>query len=315
LEQVTLQINLSPGDIRYAHLTVPHLVRMHPFLEKRMLVVDLCRPQKTKIFAPDKKIPQHVFEERVEKLLEIVDQLKREIHFEQIFFLRPDLPEIKQLSRKYLNGLYQTTHAAGGTANMSYWAAMDLPSTRYVLHYDGDMLVHAHEGKNWVEKALEVLNRYPNHIIAVPRTAAPVMSHPEIISLHQGRPFQDHGDYWTDDWFSTRHFLMDREKLSKYLPLVRGRVKLELLARKWLKRTFPIDPEILLFKSVGGKGGRRMILKDQDVFMVHPAEKGDRFIDLLPSTIASMEKGVIPQGQQGQENFQIEAWERLLNEA
>ncbi|MCB9283013.1 MAG: hypothetical protein H6563_02980 [Lewinellaceae bacterium] len=51
---VTLQISLSPGDIRYAHLTVPHLLRMHPYLEKRMLVVD-CRPQKTKIFDPDKK--------------------------------------------------------------------------------------------------------------------------------------------------------------------------------------------------------------------------------------------------------------------
>lgn len=280
-----------------------------------MLVVDLCRPQKTKIFDPDKKIPIQVFEERVEKLLGIVDHLKREIHFEQIFFLRPDSPEIKELSRKYLKGLYQTTHAAGGTANMSYWAAIDLPSPRYVLHYDGDMLVHTQEGKNWVEEGLELLNRDSKHIIAVPRTAAPVMGNPEIISLHQGRPFQDHGDYWTDDWFSTRHFLMDREKLSKYLPLVRGRVKWELLARKWLKRAFPLDPEILLFRSVGNKGGRRVILKDEENFMVHPVEKGEHFLHLLPKVIAYFEKGDIPTNQRGQENFQLEAWEKFLNEA
>ena len=308
MDQVTLQINLSPGDIRYAHLTVPHLVRMHPYLEKRMLVVDLCRPQKTKIFDPDKKIPLPVFEERVAKLLDIVDRLTTEFRFDQVFFLKPDSPEIRHFSRKYLNGLYQTTHGAGGTANMSYWAAIDLPETRYVLHYDGDMLVHAKDGKNWVEKALRIMEEDARYIIAVPRTAPPVKGQPDIISKHQGRPFSEQEIFWIDDWFSTRHFLLDREKLENYLPLVRGKIKLELLARKWLNRAFPLDPEIILFRSIGHKGGRRVILKSPETFLLHPVEKGDHFIQMLPGIIKKVEEGEIPKGQEGMENLKLDAW-------
>ncbi|MCB9283012.1 MAG: hypothetical protein H6563_02975 [Lewinellaceae bacterium] len=129
-----------------------------------------------------------------------------------------------------------------------------------------------------------------------------------IISKHQGRPFEDHGDYWTDDWFSTRHFLLDREKLVSYLPLVRGKIKLELIARKWLKRAFPLDLEIILFQSVGGRGGRQVILKDSDLFMVHPTEKGDPFVDHLSEIIHQVEAGHYPEGQQGPENIQLDAW-------
>lgn len=55
---VTLQINLSPGDIHYAHLTVPALVKAHRnSVDETVAIVDCCRPQKTKMSIPISNFP------------------------------------------------------------------------------------------------------------------------------------------------------------------------------------------------------------------------------------------------------------------
>lgn len=57
MNDITLQVNLSAGDVNYAALTVPALVQQHADIKKRLLVVDCCRPQKSRIMDPDVKIP------------------------------------------------------------------------------------------------------------------------------------------------------------------------------------------------------------------------------------------------------------------
>jgi hypothetical protein len=54
MHDVTLQINLSPGDIAYAELTLPALVQAHRAnVDEVLAIVDRCRPQKTKIVDPE----------------------------------------------------------------------------------------------------------------------------------------------------------------------------------------------------------------------------------------------------------------------
>ncbi len=308
---VTLQINLSPGDVNYAALTVPALVSNHFDIKERLLVVDCCRPQKTKLVNPDLKFPKEIFEKRVKKIIEISEKLLQDNVVTKVHYLFPDDPLYKSLSKKYLNNLYDCTHSAGGTANMSYWAGIELCTTKYVLHYDGDIILYQKRDYSWVNEALSYLNKQKDALIAVPRLSPPFKDteHP---SAQEGRPYTTFDNYWLNDWFSTRHFLIDKEKLHNYLPLVRGKVKIELLLRKFGQRAFPIDPEMLLFKSLSARGCKRLMLKSKDAWITHPTDKPASYIEILDKIIGEVSKGNFPDEQEGYENINLDAWRKFI---
>ncbi|GGE44421.1 hypothetical protein EV200_101227 [Pedobacter psychrotolerans] len=307
INQVTLQINISPGDINYAGLTIPALVANHSDIKKRLLIVDCCRPQKTKLVDPDLKFPIHNFEKNVEKIIEISKKLLKDNIVTEVHYLYHDSPLFKVVSKKYLNNLYDCTHAAGGTANMSYWVGIELCNSKYVLHYDGDIILYQKSDYSWVEEALSLMLKEENVIIAVPRLAPPP-NEIDYPSYQEGREITSFEKFWINDWFSTRHFLLDKEKLNSFLPLVIGKVKVELLLRKYLRRAFPIDPEMLLFKSLGRRGCKRLILKNKNAWITHPADKPENFLRNVKKIISEVKQGNFPLEQMGYENINLDAW-------
>lgn len=311
MNDVTLQINTSPGDINYAELTVAALANQHADIKKKLLIVDCCRPQKTKILDPDVRFPINDFEQNVEKIINISKRLLANNLVTDVYYVKPGDPIMDYLSKKYLRNVYKATHGAGGTSNMSYWAGLDLPDTKYVLHYDCDIILYQKPGFNWVKEAINHIQDHKNILMAVPRLCPPVDK--DIPSLQEGRPFTSFPNYWINDWFSTRHFLFDKQKLKNYLPLVRGKVMIELLLRKYGNRAFPIDPEILLYKSVGPRGAKRLILKSEDAWLLHPINKSRLYLDALPQIISTITKGKYPQAQKGYENINLESWLEFLN--
>ena len=312
MDDVTLQINLSAGDINYAALTVPALVEQHADIKKRLLIVDCCRPQKTKLLDPDVRFPKERFEQNLEKIISISGELLDKKIVSEVYYLKPGDPLVSYLSKKYLRGLYQDTHGAGGTGNMSYWAALEIPGTRYVLHYDGDILLYQQPGFSWVQEALPLMEENKDTLMAVPRLCPPVDASPDKPSLFEGRSFTSHNGYWQNDWFSTRHFLCDKQKLEKYLPLVRGKVMAELLLRKYGRRAFPLDPEILMFKSIAPRHGKRIILKSDKAWITHPVDKSAAFVNALPQFISLISKGHTPAEQRGHEDMNLDAWRNYL---
>jgi len=316
MNEVTLQITLSAGDVNYALLTVPALVKHHQDIKDRLLVVDCCRPQKTLLLDPDVKFPIEKFEQRVKQIVTISEQLLNTNEVTKVYYLWPDNPIIHKLSKKYLRGLYKTTHSAGGTGNMSYWTGFEVPETKYVLHYDGDILLYQKPGYSWVNEAIGLLDRQPEAVFAVPRLCPPVIgpdqNASDIPSLHEGRPLKNFSDHWENDWFSTRYFLCDRSKLNGYLPLVRGKVMIELLLRKYGRRAFPIDPEILMFRSMAPRQAKRVILKNENAWAIHPVDKSGSFIEALPNIISLVELGIAPTNQHGYEDMRLESWLELI---
>ncbi|MES2267309.1 MAG: hypothetical protein V4520_11135 [Bacteroidota bacterium] len=310
MDDVTLQINISPGDINYAHLTVPALVSQHTNIKKRLLVVDRCRPQKTTILDPDVRFPAEKFEKDAQTITSIANNLLAVGVVSDLYFLDPGDPVIKRLSEKYLRGLYETTHGAGGMVNMGYWIGFDLPNTKYLLHYDGDIMLYQQPGYDWVKNAINEMEPKPEVLMAVPRLCPPIAA--DMPSAHEGRPFQSYDNYWINDWFSTRHFLLDKRRLEKCLPLVRGRVMIELLIRKYAGRAFPLDPEILMFKSLSPRGVKRLMLKSQNVWLLHPVIKSPAFLEKLPQIIAAISAGKYPEEQKGLENIDLDAWLKFL---
>jgi hypothetical protein len=309
MKDITLQINLSPGDVNYAQLTVPALCKHHEIIEKKLLIVDRCRPQRTKLVDPDQRFPEEKFKLGVEEITEISENLLRRKAVTDIYYLDPNDPYIAVLSKKYLRSIYKTTHSAGGTANMSYWLAMELPQTRYVLHYDGDIVLYQKPGYNWTDEAISYMQAEPDVLMAVPRLCPPLNKDNDIPSLHEGRPIHSYTNFWKNDWFSTRHFLLDKERLNAYLPLVRGRIMTELLLRKYGNRAFPIDPEILLHRSAAPRGAKRLVLKNENAWLLHPTDKSQAFLNILPQLIKTISMGKSPEKQRGFENIITAAWE------
>ena len=120
---VTLQINLSPGDIRYAEVTVPRLIDQHrDDVAEVLLIVDCNRPGKTKIFDPDTRFTPQIFSERVAKIKGITQKLKASGAVDTVHYLEPDSSLYKEISKKYLRSLTSATHDYGGCALMAYLA-------------------------------------------------------------------------------------------------------------------------------------------------------------------------------------------------
>ena len=309
IENITLQINISPGDIDYAHLTVPALVKKHLDISKRLLIVDCCRPQKTKLVDPDVKFPLKLFEEKVEKIISIAEQLMKDGIVTDIYYIKPNDPLIRKLSKKYLSGIYDCTHSGGGTANMSYWAAIELPQTKYVLHYDGDLLLYQKEGYSWVDEAMRYFNDNDKIITVLPRDAPPSLDiFNDMPTYHEGMPSENYESYWLNEFFSTRHFLIDKERLAPFLPLMQGRILVETLFRKYGRRVFPRDPEIVLFSRLSSRHAKRLILKSGDAWMLHPTSKPKEYIDILPKMITLIDAGISPKKQHGYADITLEEW-------
>lgn len=326
---VTLQINVSAGDLSYLEATLSRLVRQFGgACSEVLLVVDCCRPQATKMVDPDKRFPVAEFQGRVKRLQDLVVRIGKEVGVDRCVFLEQprDGGYFEYLAAKYVGfGVIPkgVTHSGGGTAFMSYWAAFDLPETRYVLHFDADMIVRQPVGCDWVAEAIAKMEKDFRFVTAIPRNSPPMAgdSGGGQPQRDMGRPLENINGDWANDWFSTRIMLMDRKRLAEHLPLLSlqslGSTKffLEMWARRLGRRAFPRDPEIILFKRMSDLGLRSLILKRPDVWSLHPEDKGAWFVENLSELFRKIDKDEIPEGQRGFENIIVEAWQAELGTA
>lgn len=315
LADVTLQINLCAGDAAYAAQTVPLLVRSHAGAAHRLLVVDCCRPQRTRIYDPDTRMPEPGFSARLARVRELAVQFQRDGLFEEIAWLEPGSTLFAALAKRYTRPWMTETHDYGGCAFMGYWAALDLPRTRFVLHYDADMCLHQAPGFDWAAEALRLWADYPQAVGATPRVSPPGFARvpaDDAPSLHEGRPAERVPAGWLNDWFSTRCLLVDRERLAPHLPLVTGRRTVEYFLRRWFDRGYPPGPEALLFLVLGPRGLRRLNLADERAWLLHPNSKPAVFLELLPDLLAAVQAGRVPAAQRGQSDIDLPAWQEFL---
>lgn len=233
MSAITLQINLCPGDLAYAELTVPRLVKMHrQFCTTVVAIVDCCPPQATQFVNAAKKFPPSEFAQRVSILEKLVSDWQQDSLFDQVVYLRPGSDIFYSLSQQYLQGIVQETHDGFGHALMSYLAALNIPQTQYVLHFDADILMHSQPSSNWLEEACDRLVQNPTLLAVSPRISPPpseidvndevapaVSNHPESGWISTWQVEKVAGG-WLSDWISNRCFLMDRERLKQLEPLI-----------------------------------------------------------------------------------------------
>ena len=166
----------------------------------------------------------------------------------------------------------------------------------------------------WVE-AVDKMSLEKDAIIAIPRPSPPTIKTANLPTYFEGTEIVSKADYWLHNWFSTRVFLIDKIKLQKYLPLVTGEIFWELLLRKILLRAFPLDPEIILFRKLGIKNQqRRLILKSNKAWTLHPLTKPSEYLVLLPQLYTKIQNNLVPDIQLGNEDIELNSWIKFCNE-
>jgi hypothetical protein len=313
MSAVTLQINLSPGDVAYAAQTVPALLRSHPAAAERLLIVDTCKPQRTGIVDPARRFPEPAYSERARAIEELAHALRRQGAVDRVVVLRPDDPLFTALRRRYLRPWVRGTHDYGGCALLAYLAAFELCSTRWLLHYDADVLLHQAPGVDWSALALSAMAEDPTIVATTPRPSPPPPAGtPDAPTRTERFELRETSAGWLNPWFSTRCFLFDLERLRPHLPLMQGRVYWESLAARLLRRGFPRSPEALLFRRMSAAGLWRLTLRAREAWMIHPTRKDSAYLVELPRILQAVHRGAYPAEQAGETEVLTTTWQRWL---
>jgi hypothetical protein len=315
-DAITLQINVAAVDVSYAQHIVPALAASHRAVCREIiLTVDGCKPQKTKMTDPAVRCREPQFSRDVEALRALGESLLRQGTVDRVVHLTPGDPWLAEVTRKYSGRWIHETHDYGGRPITGYWAGVEAARTRFVIHYDGDMFLYQEPGFDWAASAIPFLDRQPNAVSASPRLTAPYAAripYGDSASSHEGVPLAPTEGGWKQFFFSTRVFLIDRQKFERYLPLGRGRALLEQLAVKTLRRGFPRSAEKMFWTTVGGAGGYRLILSTEKAWVLHPGWKPDGYADAVPSILASVARNRVPDEQLGKTEVQLDAWRAFV---
>jgi hypothetical protein len=316
MSSITLQINLSAGDLQYMEHTVPALVDAHrDSIEECLAIVDCCRPQKTRVVDPEERFPEPEFSEKVDQTVKATQALKEEGWIDRVYYLTPDDELIPTVQWKYARNLVDGTHDFKGCGWASYLAGFEEVKTKYMVHYDADMILYQEKGYSWLDEGTRVLRENGNAIAASPRVAPPFHEEtglPDATSrndLENVAVTEEADDHWKVYWFSNRCYLVDVERFERYAPFVRGTYALEVLARRLLNRTYPPSTEMMIHKTVTEPQlGYRADLKTKESFLIHPNEKCEEFNRKIEDILKRVEKNRIPEGQKGWEDLKMEEW-------
>lgn len=341
---VTLQINLSAGDLAYAIPLVSSLAQTHRSDVREIVVVaDLCRPQSARDFHAPTHVPAAQFQERLARLGEICATLQRAGTIDRVVFLEPDRSRLQALNRKYAGVATSRSHDHLGHAFSAYFLGWECARTRYVAHFDADILLWQQPGFSWLRAAVEALACDERLLAASPRIAPP-LNEDEFIRRDDPRcwspswPLTRVERGWLSPWFSTRCHVIDRERLARWLPLAGDRTstrhaalhrvatplytigtltgpRRSRIARGLMRRLppFPLPPEVLLHEHAQRCGFGCLYLADTRAWFIHPDTKPAPFLHLLPHLLeAIVRRGTFPSTQQGVSSLQLEAWKEFV---
>lgn len=309
---LTIQINLSPGDAEIAHHTVPAIIAACNLYDEIIIIVDCVKAQSTKLFDAEARLIEPIFTSNLKKICDFAEMLKFTRVVTEVYYLNSNMHDYMQfLANKFLGTDYYYSHGYGGTGNMSYWMGIDMAKYRYVLHFDGDLIIS--QNSNWVYETISNMSLSENYIFGAPRHAVPIENDFQNISKHEGIQLTDHISFWTHNWFSTRCFILDQVKLDRYLPLIKGSLNVELFLRRLIKKDFRFDPEIVFYKRLGNEKGVRKVINKESAYYMHPFSKPPELIKYLGRIINSYGLGLIPNEQQGDPELNLDAWINYLD--
>ncbi len=295
---LSLIINLSAGDAAYAHLTTAVLAKAHRLSAKEIiLIVDDTKAPYSNFYNYKKRYAEPLFSENLAKVIAITENLKQQNLADTVILISNYSK--KNLNKKYLNNRVKETHDFRGAPITAYLAGFEACKTQFLVRYDGDMILHRSK-TDWALQGIELLQQFNDAIAVSPLPSPPLF------------PKNGNANFDPTYWFSTRCTLFDTFKVMKTLPLMEIKHYTEVLMRKWLNKTYPPAFETMLLHRFKKLGLKNYYLLNGSCWLLHPEEKNENFVRLLPEIISEVEKGNFPVAQADHERLDLEAWSNFL---
>lgn len=186
-------------------------------------------------------------------------------------------------------------------------AGLESATCRFHVHFDSDILVYQQPGFDWIEEGMRLLHQESEILCVAPNPGPP---RADGVLLDQAAPysFGPEGNYLFTT-FSSRRFLIDRERFKKLLPLHLTVPSRRLWIEALFTRRSPLQNwESMISQRMGEAGLCRAHLNTSSAWSLHAPDHGVDFIKLLPFLIQCVERGWYPPEQAGRYDLNVEIW-------
>jgi hypothetical protein len=290
--KVTLQINLAPSDLLYAHHILPHQLRQFGSqVDEILLVLDLHRSAGR--FAEG-------WEERLPKIKLLIDDCCQQ-YFHANFKEVDYSPEAKKnVNQMFFNGQDIPPKDFRGGPFYSYFFGLYSAKNDYVFHLDSDLMFGG-GSSTWIEEAIALLSGRPDILVCAPLPGPP--THDGTLKSQLAQPEPHYSTAFRFDFLSTRLFMIDREKFTtqvKHLSLQSTSTWGILKALVEGNPPYKL-PEEMLTEAMSEKSLVRVdfLGKPPGMWSLHPPYRSKVFYDNLPQLIKKIESGDVPVDQLG----------------
>lgn len=304
----SLSIMVARTDLPFMMQTIPHLVRIcnFPFLQ-RTLFIDTAPLSGDKVLRPGIGT--------LEQLRESCQQLIANNVVDNTIDIDYSNATRDRLYQKHFGQKINQTHNYKGYPILGSIFALEEVPGEYILHFDSDILLYQESGYSWIEEAIKLLKACPE-IIAIRPLGGPPF---EDIRHDQSMPDQwDDRGFYTYKFFSSRTFLIDRQRFNHFLPLpvlwkpIRLKALLKFPRRTWFNyvtgRRKMDSWELMVSRKLEQTEFIRATMASPKAWTIHPKDRSPKFIQALPELIDKIEHGWYPSEQAGYYDFKSEYW-------
>jgi hypothetical protein len=289
---VTLQISLAPSDYHHAHVLLQHQVRAwHGQYDELLITIDMHRSSGR-------------FSARWEEGRELIVPLAESIPGARVVIVDYSSAAQSKVSGEFFGGTPVPLKDFRGGPYYSYFFALSEAKHDYVFHTDSDVFFGG-SSSTWINEAIEHMASHANVLFAAPLPGPP---HPDgsLLTL-EAKPDAHDSHSFIFEAMSTRLFLMDRDRFRTAVGALKPRrPSLRSTVIALLEGNPAQDLPEHLFTSAMSKTGlvrRDFLGKQGGRWSLHPPYRCADFYEKLPSLVAAVERGEVPEAQRGCHDF------------
>ena len=177
------------------------------------------------------------------------------------------------------------------------------------------MLFYEEEGFSWIDSAINLMDENKDILCTLPRGGPPTFDG----ELHQGTTFykkDELRDVYLFKNFTSRHYLIHRKRFLSLLPMK----PLWLSWREPFKSRFFGNGKMLCWENIvehalGKSTLWRADLMTHEAWSLHPGDRSDEFLHLLPKIIDNLDQNYFPDSQRGHFDLRLEDWQSFLHQS
>ena len=303
--QVQTYIFTARSDALFIESSIPSLIKISEKINSEItLILDTSDP--TGVLGTTL---------RQSELSEISSKIEKLQSFLNFDFVTTayDSQSIRSKNRIQFNYPHKETHCFRGYPIYGSFKQFFDTDADYILHLDCDMIFHEAPGFSWIKEGIRVMEENEDILCVLPRGGPSTKDK----SLHQGtneyHVDENRGLYLFKN-FTSRHYLIHKERFLSLLPLK----PLWLSWRDPIKSRLFGNGKMLCWEAMVEYALERShmwradLISDQ-AWSLHPTDRSEKFYQLLPKIIKSVNLNEFPEKQRGHFDLKLNDWKHFLD--